>query len=611
MAVHLYDPDGINVGGAGSSRWTDLLNIKNTTTAEGLWMTETSGFGNVWEGLWGIDYLSGNPQFFPGPLDFAGSIYTSFKAGNISGWTDFEGTAFKTINDLAGSVFKNYSAFLNPGAVMVDAVSNNSNILSLAFKNTDNSVTSILLNTSQKPVKVTLNGEDVPDVYRAFTTQNFAAFTEGATVTNGAMVLPPRSITTLTHSAANLAPTVDQASNLFIDLAEGDKSITLSGIGYGADPVVQSVTSVLAISGNPDVANASVDYTSDSSSAVLKIAPVAYGTTLVSVKVKDNGGISGGGIDSTVIKFYVTVLNGINHVPTINMVEPITMFEDADSLRVSLTGIGDGDGGTQLLQLAVSGSNEELIRPRISYVEGANSATLIFKPIAELSGSSTLSILLTDNGGNVNNNGNLTAKIDIPVTVLPVNDAPTIIAVLTSATIKVGALKRFPITIGDGESDAIQTLSYELVNATPDLVDTRIIDNLNNGLTLNVTGKAAGDVILKFILKDNGGILNGGIDTAIVTFSIKVETVVGINESGIGNISFYPNPAHDFVYLKLNGNSADNVVITDASGQIVLQQKVEEQTDECKLTISSLPNGIYFITVNSENQSQTFKFIHR
>jgi glucuronoarabinoxylan endo-1,4-beta-xylanase len=129
MAVHLYDPDGINVGGAGASRWNELLNIKKSTTAEGLWMTETSGFSNVWEGYWGKDYMSGNPQFFPGPLDFAGSMYTAFKAGNISGWTDFEGTVFKTNNDLLGSVFKNYSGYVNPGAVMVDAISGNSNII--------------------------------------------------------------------------------------------------------------------------------------------------------------------------------------------------------------------------------------------------------------------------------------------------------------------------------------------------------------------------------------------------------------------------------------------------------------------------------------------------
>lgn len=611
VAVHLYDPDGINVGGAGSSRWNDLLNIKKATTAEGLWMTETSGFCNVWEGFWGLDYLSGNPQFFPGPLDFAGSVYTSFKAGNISGWADLEGAGYKTKNDLAGSVFKNYSAFINPGAVMVDAISNNSNILSLAFKNTDNSITSILLNTSEKPVKVTMKGKDVPKVYRTFTTQNFAAFTEGATVTNGAMVLPPRSITTLTHSIANLAPTVDQTSNLFIDLNEGDKSITLSGIGYGADPGVQSVTSVSVTSGNTDVANASVDYTSDSSSALLKITPVTYGTTLINVKVKDNGGITGGGLDSTVIKFYVTVLNGINHVPTINTLEPVTMLEDADSLRISLTGISDGDMGTQLLKLVVSGSNEALIRPRISYVEGANSASLIFKPNPNLSGSSILSVLLTDNGGNENNNGNLTAKIDIHVTVLPVNDAPTIIAVLTSATIKKGALKRFPITIDDGEFDAVQMLNYKLVNATPNLVDTRITDNLNNGLTLNVTAKAAGDVILKFVLKDNGGIQNDGIDTSLIIFNIKVEPLTGINETDINNISLYPNPAHDYVYLKLNNFRADNVVITDAAGQVVLQQNVLMENNECKLSIGNLPVGLYFIKVNSGTKSQTFKFIHR
>jgi O-glycosyl hydrolase/chitodextrinase len=611
MAVHLYDPDGINVGGAGSSRWTDLLKIKKTTNAEGLWMTETSGFGNVWEGYWGKDYLSGNPQFFPGPLDFAGSMYTSFKAGNISGWTDFEGTGFKTLNDLAGSVFKNYSAYLNPGAVMVDAISTNKNILSLAFKNTDNSVTSILLNTSQKPVKVTLKGSGVPEVYRSFTTQNSAAFIEGAAVTKGAMVLPPRSITTLYHSAANLAPTVDQTGNLFIELSGGDQNISLSGIGYGADPVVQNVTSVTASSGNKEVATVTVNYTANASSASLKISPVAYGTTLITVKVKDDGGIAAGGIDSLVNQFYVTVMNGVNHPPTIDPVGPVTILEDADSLRINLTGISDGDLGTQQLQFAITSSNETLVRPRISYVKGANTASLIFKPVPNANGSSIFTIILTDNGGNAANNGNLTARLDIPVTVVSVNDAPTAVAILTSATIKVGAVKRFPITIGDGDPELIQTLSFEVQNANPDLVDTRIIDNLNNTLTLNVTGKAAGTANLTFVLQDNGGTENGGIDKVQILFVITVENVVGINETEISSISLYPNPAHDYVYLKLNNYPARKVVITDANGQIVLQQKVIAENDGCKLSIHDLPAGLYFINVYSENQSQAIKFIHQ
>ena len=141
---------------------------------------------------------------------------------------------------------------------MVDAISSNANILSLAFKNADNSVTAILLNKGKTPVKVTLKGQDIPQVYRSFTTQNFAPYNESAKVTDGSIVLPPRSITTLYHNDGNLAPVINPLGNVTFDMTNGDSIITLTGIGYGEDRVAQSVTPVTATSGNPAIANASV-----------------------------------------------------------------------------------------------------------------------------------------------------------------------------------------------------------------------------------------------------------------------------------------------------------------------------------------------------------------
>lgn len=611
MAVHLYDPDGINAGGTGASRWNDLLNITKSTPAEGLWMTETSGFSNVWEGLMGKDYLSGKPQFFPGPLDFAGSIYTSFKAGNISGWTDFEGTAVKAANDLSGSVFKNYSAYITPGSVMVDAISSNSDILSLAFKNADNSVTAILLNKGQSPLKVTLKGQDVPRVYRTFTTQNYAPYNEGAKVTDGSIVLPPRSITTLYHTAGNLAPVINPLGNVTFDLTKGDSIITLTGIGYGEDQVNQSVTSVTATSANPTIANASVTYIANSSTAVLRISPVTFGTTLITVKVKDDGGKAGGGIDSTLMKFYVNITSSLNHIPTIQSILPFSILEDAESLIVNLTGISDGDNNTQDLQFTVTSSNEALVvNPIVNYVSGSNSAQLIFKPLANANGITNIKIIVSDNGGNETNNGNLLTSIEVPVTVTAVNDKPTIIAPISNATINAGVLKRFAITLDDGDDDAVQNLSYILSNGNPEIATATMVDNLNNTYTLNVRGVSGGTINLKFSVKDNGGILNAGIDSTSVEFNVTV-VATGIDDIQSSALSLYPNPANDHVFVTLDNEYPESVVITDAYGRIVLKRNVANESNQFKLSISTLPQGLYFITVNSKSNSHTLKLVRR
>ncbi len=611
IACHLYDPDGVRVGGTGSSAWTSALNLKKSTLAEGLWMTETSGFGNVWEGYWGKDYLSGNPQFFPGPLDFAGSIYTSFKAGQISAWTDFEGTAFKTQNDLAGAVFKNFSAYLNPDAVMVDATSDNSKVLALAFKNADNTTSTILLNSGKSPLKVILKGNNVPKNYRVFTTQDSSPFVEGINVSDGSVVLPPRSITTLYHSTANLAPTVDQQTNRFIELAAGDQNISLEGLTYGADTNQQSVISVVAVTAKFDVVNTFVDYTPGSNSANLRISPINYGTTLVSVKVRDNGGIAGGGIDTLNMKFFVTVVSKLNHEPTINELAPINVPEDADSISVDLTGISDGDQGTQQLSFAITSSDPELVLPRISYQSGSAKASLIFKPAANKNGQVNFDVIVSDNGGNETNNGNMSARMTIPANIIPVNDAPVIKAILTSATVKAGILKRFPIIVEDGDQEITQTLSYELRNQTPEIADASFIDNQNNSLTVNVKGKKSGTAILTFALKDNGGITDGGVDTSKVTFTVTIESSVGFEELNQSGISIYPNPADDFVILKLNNEKAENIVITDLNGNIVLKQEVSAGTREYKLPIANLSAGVYLVTVSQQGKTNTIRFIHR
>jgi O-glycosyl hydrolase len=313
LACHLYDPDGIKAGGAGATVWNSLLAFKNTTNAEALWMTETSGYSNVWEGEMVIDYLLGGKIYAPGPLDFAGSMYTSFKNGNISGWTDLDSPLDKSKFDLLGGVFKNYSKYIGPGSVMVSATANNNNVLPLAFKNADNSNTVILLNTSSKPVKVTLAGANVPVLYEKYTTQNAAAFVKGENVTDGTLLLAPRSITTLYHAVSNSAPTIDQPANQSLVLNEGEKVLTLTGIGYGADEVAQTISSVTATSSNTTIANVTI-LSTNGGSADLKITPVSLGTTTVTVKVKDDGGVAAGGIDETTITFTVTVkeLTGIN-----------------------------------------------------------------------------------------------------------------------------------------------------------------------------------------------------------------------------------------------------------------------------------------------------------
>lgn len=198
--VHNYDPNGIGVSATGSTGWSQLKTLKEgMPTVEGLWQTETSGFSNKWEGEKIKDYMNGTDIFSPGPLTYAANMYTAFKFGRIHAWVDLYSASEKVNKNLIGGVFKQYSKYAAvPGAKMVDVVSNDDDILTVGFKNPANNTQSIvLINRKSTPRVVSLTGSGIAPAFRIFTTQNNMSFGEGEVISNGTVVLPPRSISTL------------------------------------------------------------------------------------------------------------------------------------------------------------------------------------------------------------------------------------------------------------------------------------------------------------------------------------------------------------------------------------------------------------------------------
>jgi hypothetical protein len=68
------------------------------------------------------------------------------------------------------------------------------------------------------------------------------------------------------------------------------------------------------------------------------------------------------------------------------------------------------------------------------------------------------------------------------------------------------------------------------------------------------------------------------------------------------SISFFPNP----VQTSLNFNTSDKkgYKIRNSLGVAVLEGECEEKID-----LSTLPKGIYFIELQSKNQTSHFKFL--
>jgi hypothetical protein len=114
----------------------------------------------------------------------------------------------------------------------------------------------------------------------------------------------------------------------------------------------------------------------------------------------------------------------LNNAPTLNAIaDPPAIDEDAGQQTVNLSGIGDGDTLAQIVSITAVSNNPALIpNPAVNYVDPNTTGTLTYTPVANQSGSATITVTARDDGDSayVPNSSTRT----FTVTVNAVNDAP-------------------------------------------------------------------------------------------------------------------------------------------------------------------------------------------
>ena len=167
------------------------------------------------------------------------------------------------------------------------------------------------------------------------------------------------------------------------------------GSGYTTAPSVTIASPIRA-------GALSVSYVSPATTGTLTYTPVpnTFGTATITVTVTDNGGTVGGGQNTTVQTFLVTV-NPINQAPTISpIVPPAPIFENTSGLQtVNLSGISAGAGESQVLTITAASSNPGLIpNPTVNYTSPNTVSTLTYSVVPNTSGMATITVTVMDNG---------------------------------------------------------------------------------------------------------------------------------------------------------------------------------------------------------------------
>jgi|GEM_PF-5906794 len=329
----------------------------------------------------------------------------------------------------------------------------------------------------------------------------------------------------------NSAPTLDFISNINLLEDFEPSPVRLRNIRDGDDGS-QQIT-ITATSSNPAlIPNPVINYVQGETEATLTYDPVPgqNGSATITVTVKDDGGTENGGEDTYIVTFEISIL-GLNDRPTIDAVPDTSLLEDSDELIIILTGITDGDlDAVQKMAITATSSRPEIIPdPTVIYDSVSTTAELILNPAPNISGVSTITITIRDDGGSIVAGQEDTRTITFQATVLPVNDQPTINPVTDVIRFLEGdPIQRQLISgITDGDPELIQIITSVTVTTNkPEFYESLEVayreGDTNGEIILKTDPDANGMDTLTITVTDNGGTENGGLNTVSTLMYLDV-----------------------------------------------------------------------------------------
>ncbi len=598
IAVHGYASDGIGSGTPDFSKWTAMYNYaQQGEYPKEFWMTETYREYNSYDdAMWMV-----------------AAIHGAMVYGNNNLWTQW---SFDGQESKQGKPTKmlfttaNFARFVKPGAFRVDAVSDNSSLLTSAFIDEANGRLSIVaINLSDTPVSATLSGDNLPLQFEGYRTSMYEDLEDIGTVSDQ-VIFPGRSVTTLV-AEGNSKPSVDQPDDMMLLMNPGAQSVGLTGISDG-DGGTQGLTVVAESDNTALIDNISVGAVTDGMAA-LNFTPKTdqTGAATITVTLTDDG--TGFGFNEEKVSFRVEVYDGYNNQPTIDRPADHYSFEDEGEQEVTIYGISDGDQGGQTLTLTAESDNPGLITGFTPILNGDGTATLKFNTAQDVYGEATVRVTIDDNGGTATNNGNMSNYQDFLVQVAPVNDAPSIDPVTNPEPVPVDAPDQVISLAGISYGDTFGPAQNLMINAgddNPALISdiTATMTGSTGEVTYSLVSGAKGTANITVTLRDDGGVVNNGIDSVKTVFAIVVSDNIGIRQNKVSTL-IYPNPATDFVQIELQKSGYSQMFIADMSGKIMRTENILPFETSKRIDLSGIGKGSYLLILKGENEKEVFNLI--
>ena len=98
---------------------------------------------------------------------------------------------------------------------------------------------------------------------------------------------------------------------------------------------------------------------------------------------------------------------------------------------------------------------------------------------------------------------------------------------------------------------------------------------------------------------------------AIGTHSFTVIDPNSIEENLVSEISVYPNPVTDLLFVKNDNGLIVSIELIDISSKVCAKKSAENNASVIQLPLSKYPSGMYILKMNFENETKSVKILKK
>ncbi len=315
---------------------------------------------------------------------------------------------------------------------------------------------------------------------------------------------------------------------LTVTLASSRLSLTVPAAGLPS--IAGNGTTALTFSGSLAAVNAAL------AQLVVRGDKDVFGETPFAVTVDDQGNTGTGGGKQALGTFLVA-LSAVNDPPSFVKGPNVTVSQSSGPKTVVGWATGASKGPTNLTAytseetqaltyVVVGNTNPALFAtaPAVS-----STGTLTFSPAPGVTGSADVTLRLKDDGGTANGGSDTSSSQTFTVSVVKVNQAPSFVPGTDVTANEDAGVIAVPWATGvsAGPNELGQGLGFVVIGDTnPALFDEPPAILPDGTLTFRAAPDAFGLATITVVLKDDGGVANGGADTsAPASFFVLVRPV--------------------------------------------------------------------------------------